>query len=91
MHEKSIHLLYSQKIAPRFGLTTLAVASCHSGCGLNVLDILPNDPRMSGCDAQQCHRGTLGVSPTLLPVSESMNADAHGVGELRLSEPDKAP
>jgi hypothetical protein len=44
---------------------------------------------MPGSDPQQGYRGTFGLAPTLLPVSESMNADPHGESKLHLSEPDK--
>lgn len=46
---------------------------------------------MPGGDAQQGDCGTLRMTPALLPVAESVNADSHGVSELHLGEPDKAP
>ena len=62
-----------------------------SGRGRNVLDVLTDNPRMPSGDAQQGDRGTLWMPPTLLPVSEGVNADAHGLSELYLGEPDKTP
>ena len=46
---------------------------------------------MPSGDAQQGDRGPLGMAPSLLPVAEGMNADAHGPSELHLSEPDEPP
>ena len=46
---------------------------------------------MPGSDAQQGVRGPFRVPSALLPIPESVDADAHGVSELRLGEPDKTP
>src|SRR6185436_4977712 len=55
------------------------------------LDIFSNDPRMARGDAEQCDRGSLRLSPALLPVAERVDADAHGASELGLREPHEAP
>ena len=44
---------------------------------------------MPSSDAQQCDRGPLRMPPTLLPVAEGVDADAHRASELRLGKPDK--
>jgi len=38
---------------------------------------------------QQGNRGTLWLAPALFPVPEGMNADAHGLSELGLGEPNE--
>ena len=62
-----------------------------SGRGLHVLDVLAKDPWMPGGDTQQGDRGTLWTPPALLPVPESVNADAHGESELLLCQSDETP
>lgn len=44
---------------------------------------------MPGDNPQQSDRGTLRMSPPLLPVPEGVNADTHGASELGLGQPDK--
>ena len=55
------------------------------------LDVLANDARMPSGNAQQGNCGTLWMPPPLFPISESVDTDTHGLSELSLGEPDKAP
>lgn len=55
------------------------------------IQILSQDPRVAGCNTQKGHRRTFRPSPPLLPVAQSMNADAHGLGKLLLSQIHEAP
>ena len=55
------------------------------------LDVLSHDSRMPSGDTQQSDRRALRTPPSLFPVSEHVNADAHGKSELYLGEPDKEP
>jgi hypothetical protein len=58
---------------------------------LEAREVFPENPRMPSGDAQQGDRRAFRTPPPLLPVPESMNADAHGESELNLGEPDKIP
>jgi hypothetical protein len=53
-------------------------------------EALPDDPRVAGGDAQQGYGRTLRAAPVLLPVAQGVDADAEGLGELRLRETDEA-
>lgn len=44
---------------------------------------------MTSGNAQQSDRRALGMPAILLPIAEGVDADAHGVSELSLGEPDK--
>src|SRR5690606_31781403 len=55
------------------------------------LEILADDAWVLGGDSQQCQSWTLRSAPSLLPISESVNADAHRLGELRLRQANSAP
>src|SRR5687768_2520980 len=55
------------------------------------LDVLPDDPRMPSCDAQQSDRAAFRMPPPLLPIAESANADSHRESELHLCQADEAP
>ncbi len=46
---------------------------------------------MTSRDSQQRKRWSVRVPPTLLPVSKSMHADPHGLGELCLRQSDESP
>ena len=65
--------------------------SAPSGCRLNLIEVLANDPRMPSGDAQQGNRGAFRMTPTLLPIPKSVNADTHGLSELLLGKPDETP
>ena len=52
--------------------------------------VLPQHARVPRGNSQQRQRWPLGASSTLLPIAERVNADTECVGELLLSQADKA-
>lgn len=54
------------------------------------LEILADDARMFRRDSQQGQSWTLWAPTSLLPISESVDADAHGLGELSLRQANEA-
>jgi hypothetical protein len=59
-----------------------------SGCRF---EILSNDAGVTGGDSKEREGGSLGMPASLLPVSQSMDADAHGTCELYLCQPHEPP
>jgi hypothetical protein len=54
-------------------------------------EVLSQDARMSGDDAQECEGGTFGSTATLLPVAKGVNADPQRPRELLLRHADETP
>src|SRR5690606_26356230 len=52
---------------------------------------LADDARVFGRDSQECQSWPLWGAASLLPIAESVDADAHGLGELGLRQANEAP